>query len=93
MNHNQDLWRCHECGNDYGRHDLWFDGVCEPCNERSKPRCRGCDSKENVQEQCDAYGYSTGYWCDECYDSDKYPYRKDKYFDPSLANERLEDDY
>lgn len=88
-----DVWTCHECGNYYGRHDLWFDGVCEPCNEMNKPRCRGCDTKESVESRCDSYGYGTGDWCDVCYNSDKYPYRKDRYFDPSYAGERLEDDY
>jgi RNase P subunit RPR2 len=61
--------------------------------------CRGCgESHETnedkwVDEMTDAYGYSTGWWCHECYDSDRYPYRKDRYFDPSYAGERLEDDY
>lgn len=28
----QDIWSCHECGELKGRHDLWFDGICEDCN-------------------------------------------------------------
>jgi hypothetical protein len=61
--------------------------------------CRGCgESHETnedkyVEEMRDSYGYSTGWWCHECYDSDRYPYRRDRYFDPSYAGERLEDDY
>ena len=56
--------------------------------------CRGCEDGEG-QEQYDAHGISTGYWCYECYDSNRYPYRKDKY--PTIEThgygERLEDDY
>jgi len=52
--------------------------------------CRGCD--DEGQEQHDAYGISTGHWCDTCYDSDKYPYRKDAY-DYEAYGERLDDDY
>jgi hypothetical protein len=88
-----DVWHCSECEQAQGRHDMWFDGdLCEECNERKIP-CRGCQTKQDVEEQCDAYGYSTGYWCDSCYESDRYPYRRDRYFDSSYAGERLEDDY
>ena len=93
MNHNHDLWECSDCGQYYGKQDLCFDGICEPCIERNKPRCRGCDGKDNVQDRYDAYGYGTGDWCDGCYESGRYPYRKDRYFDPLYAGERLEDDY
>ena len=55
-------------------------------------KCRECGSVW-VDERHDHYGISTGHWCDKCYDSPKYPYRKDGYFDPSFAGERLEDDY
>jgi hypothetical protein len=39
--------------------------------------CRGCD-KEGHERQ-DWYGISTGHWCDECYESNRYTYRKDAY--------------
>ena len=56
--------------------------------------CRGCGGDES-QEQHDAHGISTGYWCYECYESDRYPYRKDRY--PTIEThgygERLNDDY
>jgi hypothetical protein len=91
-----DVWECSSCSRLQGRHDMWFeDNLCERCHE-NLPRCRECgtkDTKEIVESRCDAYGYGTGDWCDKCYDSDKYPYRKDRYFDPSYAGERLEDDY
>ena len=88
-----DVWECSECSLPQGRHDMWFDGnLCESCNERLAP-CRGCGTKAGVNEESDAYGYSTGHWCGDCYYSDKYIYRKDRYFDESYAGERLEDDY
>jgi hypothetical protein len=56
--------------------------------------CRGCKSDE-AMEQSDAHGISTGYWCDPCYNSSKYPYKKDRY--PTIEThgygERLNDDY
>jgi hypothetical protein len=56
--------------------------------------CRGCGGDDS-QEQYDAHGISTGYWCHDCYESDRYPYRKDRY--PTIEThgygERLEDDY
>jgi hypothetical protein len=53
--------------------------------------CRGCNSPD-TNEQHDAYGISTGYWCDECYEHN-YPYRKDRYHDYLDAGEYLDDDY
>ena len=61
--------------------------------------CRGCkeDSGYDVRPlnyhswaRSAAYGIYTGVYCDDCYDSDKYPYRKDNYHDPAYAGERLE---
>ena len=41
----------------------------------------------------DAYGIYTGLYCDKCYkDSNIYTYRKDEYFDPAYAGERMEDE-
>lgn len=60
--------------------------------------CKGHDCDHNsendqtVEERFDAYGLSTGYYCDSCYENN-YPYRKDNYFDPSYAGERMDDDY
>lgn len=57
-------------------------------------KCRGCGTPE-ANEQCDAHGIPTGYWCEPCYESDKYPYRRDRY--PTMEThgygERLDDDY
>ena len=33
MTHKQDEWKCKTCHNIYGRHDQWFNGTCETCNE------------------------------------------------------------
>jgi hypothetical protein len=33
----------------------------------------------NVWRREDAYGIFTGYYCDKCYASSRYPYRKDRY--------------
>jgi hypothetical protein len=54
--------------------------------------CRECQSPDG-EERFDHYGISTGHWCDDCYNSRKYPYRKDAYFDESYAGERMEEDY
>lgn len=32
MTKQEDIWNCSECGQLYGRHDLWFEGeICEKC--------------------------------------------------------------
>ena len=67
--------------------------------------CQGCSKQETVDNwdqvkyhnwmRTDAYGMSTGCWCDECREgpNKKYPYREDRYYDPSYAGERMDDDY
>jgi len=43
--------------------------------------------------RADAYGIYTGLYCDDCYDDPhKYTYRKDEYYDPAYAGERMEPD-
>jgi len=52
-------------------------------------KCRGCGTI-HAEMRFDYYGIETGIWCDECYeDPQKYTYRKDDYFDPLYAGERL----
>lgn len=44
--------------------------------------CRGCDKNDlddYVPERFDYYGITTGHWCESCYNSGKYPYRRDAY--------------
>jgi hypothetical protein len=64
--------------------------------------CNGCQATEQVETwsdakyhpwvRSDAYGLTTGCYCDECYENN-YPYRKDRYYDPSYCGERMDDDY
>jgi hypothetical protein len=70
----------------------WFEFEGEIIAMGSTNSCRGCETKD-VEDRNDHYGNSTGAWCDSCYNSGKYPYRKDDYFDPLYAGERMEDDY
>ena len=64
---------------------------------RNEIPCRGCKKSNKddddvwPQLQYDFYGISTGYWCSDCYESDKYPYRKDAYYDYLNAGEHLDD--
>jgi len=57
--------------------------------------CRGDSCENEGNEQYDAHFISTGYWCEDCYNSSKYPYRKDRY--PTIEThgygEQLNDDY
>jgi hypothetical protein len=59
-------------------------------------KCRGCEEEANNKyefERKDAYGIYTGLYCDKCYDDpQKYTYKKDRYFDPAYAGERLEEE-
>ena len=56
--------------------------------------CKTIDCKHDANERFDAYGITTGWWCDSCFNSNKYPYRKDKY--PTIEThgfgERLNND-
>lgn len=59
------LWELYE--NELTNEGYWIDRVIS---------CRRCDNAGD--ERYDAYGISTGYWCESCYNSN-YPYRKDRY--------------
>lgn len=68
--------------------------------------CRGCDKPADLTDWADPraarkhhewirydnYGLYTGAYCDDCYENN-YPYRKDDYYDPGYAGERMDDDY
>jgi hypothetical protein len=56
------------------RHDWWV----EEGTEHISGKCRGC-SNPYADNKFDAHGISTGHWCNSCYNSNKYPYRKDRY--------------
>jgi hypothetical protein len=52
-----------------------------------KVHCKGCEKEEDgirpithhQWARSDYYGMYTGLYCDVCYDSDNYPYKKDRY--------------
>jgi len=73
-------------------------GIFDDEEEDFYIHCRGrnCDkttrTDDTISERSDAYGISTGHYCDDCYDNN-YPYRKDRYYDESYAGERMDDDY
>ena len=67
------------------------DYYLEQGTDNINQKCRECDTIY-CTERHDHYGNSTGYWCEDCYEN-HYPYRKDAYFDPSYAGERMEEDY
>jgi len=56
-------------------------------NETQQVQCKGCDNQcDSVTpityhhwSRKDAYGMFTGLYCSDCYDSERYPYRKDRY--------------
>lgn len=56
--------------------------------------CRGCGSHES-DERHDWYGITTGHWCDDCYESNRYPYKKSRYATEEYDGygERLGEDY
>jgi len=61
--------------------------------------CRGenCSNTTETEEayvelRSDSYGIPTGYYCEDCYETN-YPYRKDNYYDWLNAGEYLESDY
>lgn len=70
--------------------------------EVDKVRCQGSDCEKESEfmrplkyhewARNDFYGMYTGLYCDDCY-KNNYPYRKDDYFDPAYAGERLEPEY
>jgi hypothetical protein len=75
-----------ECERFWPDHEFWLEQGTGEIHDK----CRGCGTVY-ASERHDAYGIHTGYYCDDCYEN-HYPYRKDKYFDPSYAGERLEED-
>ena len=61
--------------------------------------CRGknCSNTTETEEayvelRSDSYGIPTGYYCEDCYETN-YPYRRDNYYDWLNAGEYLESDY
>ena len=61
--------------------------------EYGEPVYNAPKTSEHMWARADAYGIYTGLYCDKCYkDPHKYTYRKDRYYDPAYAGERMEPD-
>ena len=61
--------------------------------EYGEPVYNAPKTSEHMWARADAYGIYTGLYCDKCYDDPhKYTYRKDRYYDPAYAGERMEPD-
>ena len=76
-----------DCRNFWPDQEFWI----EEGTEYIYTKCRGCGTV-HANECHDAYGITTGFWCDECYDSSNYPYKKYRY-DYEAYGERLDYDY
>lgn len=54
VTHIEDIWECSKCGDIKGRHDQYFDGVCEHCTKScstcSLGQTIGCDL--GLEEEC-----------------------------------------
>ena len=80
--------RLEEARVDHPTKDFWIEKGTDHINKK----CRGCGTV-HCNEEYDAYGMSTGHWCTVCYDDPSiYTYRKDNYFDPDYAGERMDDE-
>ena len=66
-----------------------MEAICQGCESEADTGFNTGELKYHYWARNDAYGIYTGLYCDKCYDSDKYPYRKDEYFDPAYAGECL----
>ena len=64
---------------------------CRGCEEPDKDNQRVSPIEYHMWARADAYGIYTGLYCDDCY-KDNYPYRKDEYYNPAYAGERMEPD-
>ena len=84
------LYHCGGCGKGDKDYPIKFDDYGHEQEIMNTP-----ESIEYHQwARSDAYGIYTGLYCDKCYkDSNIYTYRKDEYFDPAYAGERMEEDY
>ena len=65
--------------------------ICEGCKADSGYHIKPISYHE--WSRSDAYGIFTGIYCHDCYNSNKYPYRQDYYYDPAYCGERMDEDY
>ena len=70
-----------------------LDAICRGCQKKAEDGFNTGQLKYHYWARNDAYGIYTGLYCDKCYkDSNVYTYKKDEYFDPAYAGERMEDE-
>ena len=87
---------CDDCeGTGYSCEDeveMEDENYCWKCTGYGKYMPR-TSVEHHMWARADAYGIYTGLYCDKCYDDPhKYTYRKDRYYDPAYAGERMEPD-
>ena len=80
------LYHCKGCQKADEEYPLKFDDY-----EVDEPIYNAPKVEYHMWARNDAYGIYTGLYCDDCY-KDNYPYRKDEYYDPAYAGERMEPD-
>ena len=66
--------------------------ICKGCEKKAEDGFQSGELIYHYWARFEAYGNYTSLYCDECYNSDVYPYRKDRYHDPMYAGERMEPD-
>jgi len=69
------------------------EAICSGCEKKADHGFNTGELKYHDWARNDAYGLFTGVYCDKCYSSDKYPYRRDRYYDPAYAGESMDEDY
>tara|TARA_R100000458_G_C8044788_1_gene94557 strand:+ start:98 stop:367 length:270 start_codon:yes stop_codon:yes gene_type:complete len=80
-------FNCRECGKPDKEFPLHFSDY-----EVDEPIYNAPRIKDHMWARFDAYGIYTELCCDECYENGNYSYKKNRYFDPAYAGERLEPD-
>ena len=87
---------CEHCNGTGRGNDTFQDEPeeCGACDGYGAYTARVSPLEYHEWARSDAYGLYTGLYCEKCYDDPtKYTYRKDKYYDPAYAGERMEEDY
>ena len=94
-NYPGELEDCDEClGSGLENSEEKTDNDCWTCGGRGNYIRRYISIEYHEWARNDAYGLYTGLYCHKCYDDpSKYTYRKDRYYDPAYAGERMEEDY
>jgi hypothetical protein len=72
-----------------------MDAICQGCEKKADDGFNNGELVYHYWARNDAYGFYTGLYCDDCYNSDKYPYKKDRYetIEYDGCGEQLESDW